>query len=129
MTYIPNRAAKISLFEVDPRTRRRNAAEKRFRAYGAAAIAIAVIALVVLVGSIIRDGSGAFRQTYLSMPVALNAEKLDPKGNRDPAEMSKVLTLAYGRVLDDALNAAVHAAPRADSVQQADRLRSALSEG
>ncbi|WP_108501456.1 phosphate ABC transporter permease PstA [Paracoccus indicus] len=107
MTDMSNHASRISLFEVDPRTRRRNAAEKRFRAYGATAICIAVIALVLLVGTILRDGSGAFRQTYLSMPVALSAEKLDPKGNRDPAEMSKVLTLAYGRVLDDALDAAV----------------------
>jgi phosphate transport system permease protein len=105
--HAPQKTQKSSLFKLGDRTRRRNAAEKRFRAYGAAAICIAVVALLVLVTTIVRDGSGAFRQTYLSMPVALTAEKLDPKGNRDAAEMSKVLTLAYGRVLDDALDVAV----------------------
>lgn len=98
---------KGSLLEADSRTRRRNAAEKRFRAYGIAAIAIAILALVFLLTTIIRDGSSAFRQTYLSIPVTLDAALLDPEGNRDPAEMSRVLTLAYGRVLDAALDRAV----------------------
>ncbi|MFC0200091.1 phosphate ABC transporter permease PstA [Paracoccus rhizosphaerae] len=103
----PTPARRSSLIEVDPRTRRRNAAEKRFRTYGAVAIGIAVVALAVLLATIIRDGSGAFRQTYLSIPVTLDAERLDPKGNRDVAEMSSVLTLAYGQVLDTALDQAV----------------------
>ncbi|OJH43109.1 phosphate ABC transporter permease PstA [Paracoccus sp. SM22M-07] len=100
-------AAATSLYTQDARTRRRNAAEKRFRAYGLAAICVAVLALAVLMFTIIRDGSGAFRQTYLSIPVALDAQVLDPQGNRDPAEMSSVLTLSYGQVLDQALDAAV----------------------
>ncbi|MBW7057406.1 phosphate ABC transporter permease PstA [Paracoccus bogoriensis] len=96
-----------SLYQRDTRTRRRNAAEKRFRAYGLTAILIAVLALAFLVTTIIRDGSGAFRQTYLSIPVALDAEILDPQGNRDPAQMASVLTLSYGQVLDRALDRAV----------------------
>ncbi|RNF36087.1 phosphate ABC transporter permease PstA [Paracoccus methylarcula] len=98
---------KSSLMVADTRTRRRNAAEKRFRLYGAGAIGVALIALVVLLTSIIGGGAGAFRQTYLSIPVALDAETLDPKGNRNPDEMSKVLTLSYGKVLDRAVDAAV----------------------
>ncbi|MBU2956554.1 phosphate ABC transporter permease PstA [Paracoccus sp. C2R09] len=101
--------SKSSLLVADARTRKRNAAEKRFRAYGAGAIAIAMLALVILLTTIIGGGAGAFRQTYLSIPVALDAEVLDPKGNRDPAEMSKVLTLSYGRVLDAAVVEAVKA--------------------
>ncbi|RMC31987.1 phosphate ABC transporter permease PstA [Paracoccus alkanivorans] len=100
-------APKSSLMVADARTRRRNAAEKRFRLYGAGAIGIAMIALVVLLSSIISGGAGAFRQTYLSIPVALDAETLDPKGNRNLDEMSKVLTLSYGKVLDRAVEAAV----------------------
>ncbi|WP_028725674.1 phosphate ABC transporter permease PstA [Paracoccus zeaxanthinifaciens] len=100
-------ATKSSLLVADARTRKRNAAEKRFRSYGAAAIGVALVALVVLLSSIIGGGAGAFRQTYLSIPVALDADVLDPKGNRDPAEMSKVLTLSYGRVLDAAVDTAV----------------------
>ncbi len=100
-------ARKTSLLNVNARTRRRNAAEKRFRIYGATAIGIAMAALFVLLFTIISDGAGAFRQTYLSIPVALDAERLDPKGNRDVSEMSKVLTLSYGKVLDSAVADAV----------------------
>ena len=113
MTELPMPAAgdqpahSSSLLVADARTRRRNAAETRFRRYGASAIGIAMLALVVLLTTIIGGGAGAFRQTYLSIPVALPAEKLDPKGNRDPAEMSKVLTLTYGPVLGAAVEAAV----------------------
>ncbi|MDB6181104.1 phosphate ABC transporter permease PstA [Paracoccus fistulariae] len=106
MTDMPlsqSNAAASSLLVVDEHTRRRNAAEKRFRLYGATAIGIALLALVVLLFTIIRDGSGAFRQTYLAIPVELNAQTLDPKGNRNPEEMAKVLTLSYGKVLDAAI--------------------------
>lgn len=96
-----------SLLVQDAHTRRRNSAETRFRAYGIAAIGVAMAALLVLVFTIFRDGSGAFRQTYLNIPVTLDASVIDPKGNRDPAEMAKVLTLSYGRVLDAAVEAAV----------------------
>ncbi|MDP0929315.1 phosphate ABC transporter permease PstA [Paracoccus onubensis] len=96
-----------SLLSQDARTRKRNATEKRFRMYGVIAIGIAMAALVILLTSIVSDGAGAFRQSYLSIPVALDAETLDPNGNRDPAEMSKVLTLSYGKVLDKAVETAV----------------------
>ena len=98
----PKRKA-ASLLEQDARTRRRNAGEKRLRLYGAAAIAISLAALLVLLATILNNGAGAFRQTYLNIPVALDAEVLDPKGNRDPAEMARVLTTSYGRVLDAAV--------------------------
>ena len=98
---------KSSLMVADARTRKRNAAERRFRIFGATAIGIALCALLILLFTIIRDGSGAFRQTYLSIPVTLDAEVLDPKGNRDPEEMAKVLTLRYGKVLDAAVEAVV----------------------
>ncbi|WP_347138293.1 phosphate ABC transporter permease PstA [Paracoccus sp. SSK6] len=103
---VPDRKP-VSLLEQDARTKARNAAEKRFRLYGVAAIAISMIALVVLLATILTGGAGAFRQTYLNIPVTLDAAVLDPKGNRDPAEMAKVLTLSYGKVLDAAVEAAV----------------------
>jgi phosphate transport system permease protein len=103
----PAAGSKSSLMVKDARTRRRNIAEKRFRLYGAVAVGISMAALVVLLISIFSGGAGAFRQTYLSIPVALDAEVLDPNGNRDPAEMAKVLTLSYGKVLDAAVEAAV----------------------
>ena len=92
-----------SLLVEDARTRRRNAAERRFRAYGVAAIATAILALVFLLFTIIRDGSTAFVQTYATIPVTIEASVVDPQGTRDPAAMSKVLTTSYGKLLENSL--------------------------
>lgn len=109
ITQIPPAAAaprgKSSLMTADKATIRRNRAEARFKAYGIGAISIALLALVFLLFTIIRDGAGAFQQTYVSIPVTLSAEVVDPQGNRDPAEMSSVFTMSYGSLMDDALNA------------------------
>ena len=97
-------APKPSLLAADPRTRRRNAAEARFRAYGLAAIALSLVMLVVLLVTIFSGGIGAFRQTYLEIPVTLDAAQLDKKGARAPEDLKKVLTLTYGKILDKALD-------------------------
>ncbi|WP_423208077.1 phosphate ABC transporter permease PstA [Paracoccus yeei] len=99
--------AQGSLLAADERTRKRNAAEARFRAYGLSAIAISMIALVVLLFSIFSDGIGAFRQTYLEIPVTLDAAQLDKSGNRNPEEIRKVLTLTYGKILEQSLRAVI----------------------
>ena len=88
-----------SLHVPSERTKKRNAAESRFRSYGIAAIATAIIALVILLATILSNGTGAFRQTYLTIPVTLNAEQLDPSGTGDVEAMKKVLTTTYGRLL------------------------------
>lgn len=94
---------RVSLFAQDARTRSRNAAEKRFRIYGASAITIALLALVWLLISIFSNGTPAFRQTFLDFPVTLNADVLDKAGNRNPAEMAKVTTVGYGKLLAQSL--------------------------
>ncbi|WP_134679813.1 phosphate ABC transporter permease PstA [Paracoccus ravus] len=94
---------RASLLIADERTRKRNAAESRFRAYGLSAIGIALIALVVLLSSVLTDGIGAFRQTYLTLPVALDSARLDKNGNRDPEDIKKATTLTYGKLLDQAV--------------------------
>jgi phosphate transport system permease protein len=81
---------------------RRNAAERRFRLYGVLAIAVSLSVLAVMLWTIFADGIQAFRQATLTFPVTLDAERLDPKGNRDPAEMAKVTTIGYGKVIDAA---------------------------
>ena len=103
----PATQPKASLLVADPRTRKRNAAEARFRAYGLAAIIASLLALVVLLFTIFSGGLGAFRQTYLTIPVTLDAALLDKTGNRDPEEIKKVLTLTYGKILDQSLQAAI----------------------
>ena len=94
-----------SLFEQDRKTAARNAAEKRFRAYGLTAIILALLALVWLLISILGNGLPAFRQTMLTFPITLDAAVLDKTGTRDPAELAKVTTIAYGKVLAASLTA------------------------
>ncbi|MDT1061815.1 phosphate ABC transporter permease PstA [Paracoccus sp. CPCC 101403] len=103
----PASQPRASLLVPDARTRKRNAAEARFRAYGLGAIIISLLALVVLLFTIFGGGIGAFRQTYLTIPVTLDAAQLDKSGNRDPEEIKKVLTLAYGKILDQSLQAVI----------------------
>ncbi len=101
--------SRASLFAQDPRTKQRNAAEKRFRAYGLSAIVLALLALVWLLISIFGNGLPAFRQTFLTFPVTLDAATLDKAGNRNPAELAKVTTVGYGKLLAKSLEAEVAA--------------------
>ena len=54
---------KSSLLTLDDRTRRRNASEARFKAYGITAIAVAIFFLIVLLFSILRSGLPAYSTT------------------------------------------------------------------
>lgn len=96
-----------SLYKTDARTRRRNAAEARFRYYGMAAVAFGVLALLVLLASVLGSGLSSFFQTRMTMQVTLDAAQLDKAGTRDPATLAKVTTLTYGKLLDQALVAEV----------------------
>lgn len=96
---------RVSIYAEDPKTRARNAAERRFRSYGLAAIVVALLALVWLLISIFSNGLPAFKQTFLTFPVTLDAAKLDKTGKRDPLDMAKTTTIAYGKVLATALEA------------------------
>lgn len=88
-----------SLYEIDARTRRRNAAETRFKIYGIAAIAVSLTMLAIMLFTIFSDGVSAFRQASITFPVTLDAETLDPSGNRNRDEMAKVTTIGYGNLL------------------------------
>ena len=80
-----------SLLTVDPHTRKRNAAEARFRAYGLSAIIVSMLMLVVLMTTILSGGIGAFRQTYLEIPVVLDAAS---GAVQEPVETEGVLCFA-----------------------------------
>lgn len=96
-----------SLFAPDKRTNARNAAEKRFRLYGMVAISLALLALLWLMISIFTAGLPAFRQTFIQIPVTLDAAVLDKAGHGIPSEMASVSTIGYGKVLAKALSAEV----------------------
>ena len=98
---------KASLLQPDARTARRNSAEARFRIYGIIAVGIAVLALAFLVTSILRNGAGAFMQTYVTLEVTLDESKLDKSGNRDRDEMAKVSTFGYAPLIKSAMNAKI----------------------
>jgi phosphate transport system permease protein len=83
--------------QTDPHTKKRNAAEKRFRMYGLSAIGIAIFALVILLVSIIGNGASSFRQTYLSFPVTINAAEIEA------AESALLKTGAYNKIIQTSL--------------------------
>ena len=86
-----------SLLQADPHTKKRNAAEKRFRLYGLSAIGIAIFALVILLISIIGNGASSFRQTYLSFPVTISAAEIKV------AETALLKTGAYNKIIETSL--------------------------
>ncbi|MDC1223618.1 phosphate ABC transporter permease PstA [Ascidiaceihabitans sp.] len=98
---------KSSLLQLDVRTRTRNAAEKRFKAYGMIAVAFGLLMLSILVFNIVTRGAGAYQQTFIALEVELLAGKLDKKGNRDLDDLKKVSTFGYTPLLSNALEAKV----------------------
>lgn len=98
---------KTSLLASDARTTQRNKAEARFKAYGLGAILVAMLALVILLTSVVGNGASSFQQTFITLPVELSADRVDKKGNRDPAEMAKTTTIGYAPVLRNAIAAQV----------------------
>jgi phosphate transport system permease protein len=80
---IPERPAR-RLDVVSPEAKRRVAAryrsERRFRAYGIAAIAFAGIFLVLLVGDVMRRAFPAFTINDFAAEMSLSKEALDPNG-------------------------------------------------
>ncbi len=104
MTDFPNTGQpRQSLLNLDDRTKKRNAAEARFKAYGIAAIVTAMLALAILLSSVVANGSSAFRQTFITIDVPLDADKLDKSGVRDLDVMKKVTTIGYAKLLREGL--------------------------
>jgi len=65
------------------RLKRRKRAEFRLRAYGVAAISLAALALVALMWSVVSKASGALTESYITLPVALEADAIDPENTND----------------------------------------------
>jgi len=109
MTEVSASPHSASLLVQDAHTKKRNAAEARFRLYGAIAVGISVLCLVFLLVSIARNGAGAFLQTFVTLEVTLDEAKLDKKGNRDPADLAKVSTFGYAPLIKTAMNTVIEA--------------------
>lgn len=122
-------SASSSLLTQDTRTKKRNASEKRFRAYGITAIAIGLVFLVTLIGSILLKGVGAFQQTRMTLQVELLEAKLDKSGTRDIAKIKKVTTFGYNPLIDAAIERALKDAGLENPFSKGKDLRKMLSSG
>jgi len=96
-------AAQSSLLTLSKRTIQRNAAERRFKAYGIAAIAVGLVMLLVLVTTIVGRGTGAFQQTFITVNVELLESKLDKNGERNIEDIKRVTTFGYAPLIKTAM--------------------------
>ncbi|WP_425090316.1 phosphate ABC transporter permease PstA [Tropicimonas sp. S265A] len=94
---------KNSLLVQDERTKKRNAAEARFKMYGMAAVITGILALVLLLTSILSNGLSSFQQTFVVLEIELPEDKLDKSGTRDLEVMRKVSTFGYSPLIADAM--------------------------
>ena len=69
--------------------RRRYWAERRFRAYGFAAVTAGMLFLVYLFFVIFSNGIGAFQQTQLRIPIYFDPQIIDPSGNRNAGRTAR----------------------------------------
>lgn len=113
-------SSKDRLARIQKGLRGRRAAEKRFRAYGMGAVAVAVGFVVFLFGSILLQGIPAFWQPAADLKVAFDPEivKVDPKPVQQPGQSQAeyrravldweraVTMVNWNRVIEDAVRAA-----------------------
>lgn len=85
------------------RLKKRRAAEWRLKAYGILAIVLAGAALLTLMWSVVSKASGAFTESYITLPVYLETDEIDPDGTGDPSIIGRA---NYGGLTKDALKAA-----------------------
>ncbi|GAA4229936.1 phosphate ABC transporter permease PstA [Sagittula sp. NFXS13] len=116
-----------SIMVADAHTKKRNASEKRFQAYGLAAIGAGVFFLLVLLGAILSNGLSAFQQTFIEVPVYLDAAKLDKNGNRDPEDLKKVSTFGYNPLIQNAILEQVQAAGIDTPLDKASEMKALIS--
>ena len=86
----------------DARLKKRRFAEIRLQAYGILAIALAGVALVTLMSTVIGNAWNAMTESYVTLAVSLPEDEIDPEGNRDPSEIGKA---DFGGLVKDVLKA------------------------
>lgn len=79
-----NRAAHASE-AVKRGLKKRYAAERRFKAYGIGAVAIAMGFIAILFTTIISNGLPAFSETVIKLEINVTEDIVDPTKERDPA--------------------------------------------
>lgn len=92
---------------VRQRLARRHRAEGRFRMFGVGAIVLAIAFLAVLIGSIIAQSTGAFTSYTLTLPITIEREVADPRGDMSEASLRRG---SYNQLIQRALQAELPAA-------------------
>ncbi|GJL97773.1 MAG: hypothetical protein DHS20C06_15900 [Hyphobacterium sp.] len=87
---------------VQARLAQRYRAEGRFRIFGILAIVAAISVLALLIFSIASQSLSAFRVNELTLSVTLDADRIDPLGDRSEASLRRG---AYNGLIQDALRA------------------------
>ena len=82
--------------------KRRYAAERRFRAYGIAAISTGLFFLALLLWTVISNGYTAFQQTTITLPIEFTEKVIDPNGERT-TDSKVLMTANYPLLVRDAL--------------------------
>jgi phosphate transport system permease protein len=67
---------------------RRYRAERRFRAYGLAAVALGIAFVVFLFGTVLSQGLSVLRQGYVQLDITYDPEVIDPAGTRLPDDLA-----------------------------------------
>ena len=82
------------------RLRRRYRAERRFKAYGIVAVAVALGFLALLIGSVIAEGYPAFVRTSVALEVDFDPEVL---GVSEAPSMDELKKANYGKLLRESV--------------------------
>jgi phosphate transport system permease protein len=90
--------------EASRRLRRRYGFEQRFKFAGMLAIALATLSLVALLWTVLGNAIGAMRQTYITLPVVLDAAEL---GIPNDADADKIRSGNFEDVVKKALRTAM----------------------
>jgi len=91
---------RLSLEESAARTKKRYAAEWRFKMAGLAMVWTAPGLLALLLFTIVAEGYSAFWQTTITLPVELSEGEIDPDGAGNPAALAKA---NYSGLINDTL--------------------------
>lgn len=92
---------------VDASLRRRYRTERMFRLYGLVSVLLGVSVLVILFATIIGNGYGAFRQSFIRLEIRFDAAEIDPDGTRTPdvlasADYSQLIKTALRQLFPEA---------------------------
>lgn len=96
---------------VEASLKRRYGTERRFRLLGASAVVLGLSFVAILFINIVSNGYSAFFQSYLELPVAFEAETIDPTGALRDGELdeseiaSQLRSVNFSKLARDALRA------------------------